>query len=385
MKVTISVGGRFHAFNLAQQLYRHGHLERLITSYPKFAVVKYGIPPDKIISLPLKEVLARAHSRLPTWLQQRDLDFYFNDWFDRQAARHLPPCDICVAWSGFGLQTIRRAKAKGAMTVIVRGSAHILKQRSILLEEYARWGIRVNPMPEKTVQKELNEYAETDYIETVSHFAERSFLEKNIPTSKLVRVSPGVDLKEFKPLPKPDDIFRIINVGTQGIRKGTLYLLEAFTQLNLPDTELILIGPLEPELKPFLSRYRGKIQWIGKVPQSQLRNYYARGSVFVICSLEDGFAMVVAQAMACRLPVICTANTGGADLLREGIDGFILPIRDVESLKEKILYFYHNRDACTEMGKNALEHIASGFSWDDYGQKIVQAYTQRLQSRSTGR
>ena len=67
--------------------------------------------------------------------------------------------------------------------------------------------------------------------------------------------------------------------------------------------------------------------------------------------------MVQAQAMACGLPVICTTNTGGADLVREGRDGFILPIRDVEAIKEKILYFYENPEACTAMGESARSRV----------------------------
>ena len=71
--------------------------------------------------------------------------------------------------------------------------------------------------------------------------------------------------------------------------------------------------------------------------------------------------MVQAQAMACGLPVICTTNTGGADLVRDGRDGFILPIRDVDALKEKILYFYENPGACQEYGGVGPPASASRF------------------------
>ena len=60
--------------------------------------------------------------------------------------------------------------------------------------------------------------------------------------------------------------------------------------------------------------------------------------------------MVTVQAMACGLPVICTTNAGAADIIREGRDGFILPIRDVDAIKEKILYFYENPEAVRDMG-----------------------------------
>lgn len=385
MRVVISVGGRFHAFNLAQQLHRHGHLARLIISHPKFAVVKYGIPPEKIASLPFKEIVARVHARLPAALWWRELDFYLNDLFDRQAARLLPPCDICVAWSGFGLHTIRRAKANGALTIIERGSSHIEYQRDILKEEYARFGITREPIPRGIVAKERQEYAEADYIAIPSQFVKRTFLEKGFPESKLIQVPLGVNLAEFHPLPKPDDVFRVINVGAQSVQKGTKYLLQAFAELGLPNAELLLVGAVEGEVKPVLASYAGKFRHIGPVPQSQLIYYYAQASVFVICSIQEGFGMVVSQAMACGLPVICTTNTGGADIVRDGIDGFVLPIRDVEALKEKILYLYEHRDLCAEMGRNALARVRTGFTWEEYGRRMVEAYEQKLYANTHAR
>jgi glycosyltransferase involved in cell wall biosynthesis len=82
--------------------------------------------------------------------------------------------------------------------------------------------------------------------------------------------------------------------------------------------------------------------------------------------------------MACGLPVICTTNTGGADLVREGRDGFILPIRDVEAIKEKILYFYENPEAARSMGESARRRVAAGFSWSDYGRRMIAAYQSIL-------
>ena len=91
--------------------------------------------------------------------------------------------------------------------------------------------------------------------------------------------------------------------------------------------------------------------------------------------------MVQAQAMACGLPVICTTNSGGADIVRDGIDGFVLPIRDTEALKEKILHLYDNRDLLRQMGDNAVRRVREGFTWDDYGERITAAYAQRLGPR----
>ena len=92
--------------------------------------------------------------------------------------------------------------------------------------------------------------------------------------------------------------------------------------------------------------------------------------------------MVQAEAMACGLPVICSTNTGGEDIIRDGIDGFVVPVRDVEALKEKILYLYEHEEERREMGRNALER-AKGFTWDRYGERVVEAYKRILRLRRT--
>ena len=100
--------------------------------------------------------------------------------------------------------------------------------------------------------------------------------------------------------------------------------------------------------------------------------------VFVICSIEEGLAMVQTQAMACGLPLICTTNTGGDDLIDNGINGFVVPIRQVKILQEKMEFLYLNRDKCKEMGKNALKTIQSDFSWKNYGYRSVAFYKQLI-------
>ena len=88
--------------------------------------------------------------------------------------------------------------------------------------------------------------------------------------------------------------------------------------------------------------------------------------------------MVQLQAMACGLPVICTTNTGGEDIIRNGKEGFVVPIRDVEALKEKILYLYNNPEKCKRMGYNAKKMVRENFTWDYYGDRIIKKYKEIL-------
>lgn len=383
MQVTISVGGRFHAFYLAQQLLKmlkRGYLKKLITSYPKFEVEKYGIPPEKIDSIIIKEILERGWGKLLGFIKNRyNPQFFISDLFDRLAVRKIEKCDIFVGWSSFSLYSLRKAKELGAITIIERGSSHIVYQQEILREEYEKFGLKFKGADPRIVEKELQEYEEADYISIPSLFVKRTFLEKGISEGKLIHIPYGVDLSEFTQIPKEDSIFRVIFTGGMSLRKGVHYLLQAFSELRLPNSELLLIGSLNDEIKPFFKKYQGYFKWIGHKPQRELYKYYSQGSVFVIPSIEEGLAMVQAQAMACGLPLICTTNTGGEDLIEDGKEGFIIPIRDVEALKEKILFFYENPEKRYEMGQAAKRKVQRGFTWDDYGERMIRVYLDLLE------
>jgi len=401
MKVIISVGGRFHAFYLAQQLLKRGYLDKLITSYPKFETVKYGIPKGKIESILIKEILQRGWSKLPQFCRNLyNPQFFISDLYDRLAVKKIVKSDIFVGWSSFSLHSLRKAKKLGALTILERDSSHIIYQNEVLRKEYKEFGVKPHLAHLKIIEKELKEYEEADYISIPSLFVKRTFLEYGVPENKLIQVPYGVDLAQFRQIPKNDNVFRIIFAGGMTLRKGVHYLLQAFSELNLPNSELMLIGSMNDEMKPFFKKYQGgyqirnkyestklgkgksNIKYIGHAPQRELYKYYSQGSVFAIMSIEEGLAMVQPQAMACGLPVICTTNTGGENIVRDGKDGFVIPIRDVEKLKEKLVYLYENPEICWKMGESAKQRVSRGFSWDDYGDKIIKLYADILNRKN---
>ena len=380
MKVTVSVKGRFWLFYLARELQRHGYLHRIITSYPVFETVKYGVEHDKIKSLLVHEG-DRMWRRAPRFLQSRfNPQWLSSELFDVHASHQiLEDTDIFVGLSSSSLHSLRRAKRYGAKTIVERGSTHMLHQRDVLLEEYARVGLTSQVVHAKIVEKELAEYAEADYVSIPSQFVKRTFLERGVSEDKLIHVPYGVDLAHFHPIPKEDDVFRVVHCGTLSLRKGVHYLLQAFSELELPRAELWLIGNMTDEIQSFLAEFSSsRVFHKGPFPESELHKYYSQGSVFCLASIEEGLAMVLPQAMACGLPVICTTQTGGEDMVRDGQDGFIVPIRDVEALKERILYFYSNRDACKEMGYSAQQRVKAGYTWVDYGNKMIGEYKRIL-------
>jgi len=384
MKVDVAVVGRFHSFDLARELKRNGVLNNLITTYPKFMANRFNIDDEEVISYLYLELLNRYGRKLP-FIKIETTTNLANKLFAKHCVKHVKDCDIFVGRSLSCLEPIIEAKKHKTTSIMIRGSAHFSYQMDLLSYEYDKVGIKL-PYRYDAWQRELLEYELADYIQVNSSFVKRTFIAKGIPEEKIIMVNTGVNLDEFKQLPKEDDVFRIIFAGVGSLRKGYHYLLQAFSELDLPNCELWHLGGLDTQsskIDIFLKKYKTD-KWIlkGHKPQSELHKYYSQGSVLVLPSIEEGLAMVQAQAMACGLPIICTTNTGGEDFISEdGKEGFVIPIRDVEALKEKILFLYNNQDICKQMGQDAKERISSGFTWKDYGDKLTKIYQEIYEAK----
>jgi glycosyltransferase involved in cell wall biosynthesis len=227
------------------------------------------------------------------------------------------------------------------------------------------------------------EYQLADYIVVPSEFARQTFLTRGFSEKKIIKIPYGVNLKEFQNKisnKRKGFIFRIIYTGTLSLRKGVLYLLKAFHELNLENSQLLMIGNIDNEIKLKINEYKLNKKIIFKKPisQSKLSEQYSGSNVFITCSIEEGLSMVQLQAMSCGLPIICTPNSGGDEIIDNGNDGFILPIRDTEELKKKILYLYNNKSVCFEMGMRAQKKIKNSFSWESYGKNIISMYKKLL-------
>jgi glycosyltransferase involved in cell wall biosynthesis len=386
----VSVKGRFHAFDLARELHRLGHLERLITSYPAFEAVQFGVPADRVDALVAHEAIGRIWARLPAGLRAPADSRLFvadrlNDFFDARVASRMPSdTQIFVGWSGLSLRSIRHARSLGAVTIVERGSSHITFQEKILAEEHERWSIRWRPFSRRGVARDLAEYNEADYVAVPSEFVKRTFIAQGFSAGRLIHNPYGVDLNAFRPGSKPDSVFRVIHCGAISLRKGIPYLLEAFRRAAVSNSELWMIGTVSDEVRSILARNLGSsVRVMGPVPQRELPRYYAMGSVLCLASVEDGWGMVQNQAMACGLPVVCTENTGGSDLVRDGIEGYVVPIRDSHALAEKLVYLSGHAQLAKQMGAAARSRVMTGgFTWSDYGRRAASAYRKALEARA---
>lgn len=385
MRVTLAVVGRFHAFHLASELERRGALDRLITTYPAFTARGFGVPPARVASLVSNELLRRSWSRAPRALRQGfDPQGFLHQRFERFAARKLPTeGDVLVGWSGASLGVLRRARELGYVRVLERGSAHVETQLELLEEEHARHGAPPPRIHPRVRESELAEYEEADAICVPSLFAERSFLERGFPAWKLIRLPLGVSLEGFHPAPEPPKTFRILHCGAVTLQKGCHHLLEAFHRLDAPEAELVFCGRVADEMRALRAKHESpRVRFLGSRPKAELPTIHRDSSVLSLASVQDGFGMVLPQAMASGLPVVATVNTGAPDIVTDGAEGFVVPIRDPDALAERLQRLHDDAQLRERMGRAARERVARGLSWSDYGDRAVEAYRGLLARRA---
>lgn len=320
--------------------------------------------------------ISRVLRKLAVYDASGYLNVMSDNVFDWWSSRQVSGCNLLHAWGQGALYNIRRAKALGAVTIVERASSHVLAQRDLLVEEYAHHGIKHPPIPQPAIDKSLKESEEADYTLVPSRFAYDSFIERGFPARKLILNPFGVDTERFQPGSQQPNRFRAVFAGQISLRKGVLYLLEAWTRLKLPEAELVIIGTTAPDTHALVIPYlhHTSIRWVGYVPN--LQDYLREASVFVFPSIEEGSALVTYLALACGLPVVTTPNAGS--VVRHGQDGFIVPIQAVEALCEALEYLYTHSDQQVQMGRSARKR-AEEYPWSRYQLQLIAHY-QRLAS-----
>ena len=284
-------------------------------------------------------------------------------------------CDIFHGWNNQALKSIRAARRIGAKTILECGSTHRYFSEKILNEEYERYGIKNVKPPEYSRQSSLEEIDLSDFIFLTSEFAQKTFIDAGIGENKLFVMRRGVNLERFKPPERKDKKFKVLFVGRLSLRKGIQYLLEAWKKLDIKDAELILVGTVDDNIKPILSEYTNINNIVFKGFLKNPSEIFKESTIFVFPSLEEGSAKVTYEAMAAGLPVITTENSGS--VVRNGMDGFIIPIRDSEAIREKISYFYENPEKIEIMSARALENIKQ-YTWEKYRDNLISAYERIL-------
>jgi glycosyltransferase involved in cell wall biosynthesis len=166
----------------------------------------------------------------------------------------------------------------------------------------------------------------------------------------------------------------VLFVGQVTQRKGLSYLLDAFRLAGLPASELMLVGQIFGSSRPWAGQPR--VRHSPPMPQSELPRLYSAADVFVMPSIIEGSCLTALEAMASGLPVIVSEHTGTDDLITEGQEGYIVPIRDPDAIAERLRALHASPDARASMGASARAQ-AERFTWERYGRHVVEALDGR--------
>jgi starch synthase len=331
-------------------------------------------------SYPWREILRLIVPRLPLirhagWNLISDKDVYRS--FDRHIASHLSSVAGLKAVYSYeygSLRTFQTARKLGLTTMYDLPIGYWRAARDIFEEErelQPQWACTMNEMQndDHTAARKDEELELSDHVIVPSQFVAdtlREYGSFHRPVSVIPFGSPP--LSRFTQRLDYHGPLRVLYVGALRQRKGISYLLDAIHQVGA-DAQLTLIGRLTTGDCEPLNRALEHHRWIPSLPRNSILEQMSQHDVLVLPSLFEGYALVISEALSQGLPVITTINSGALDVIRDGIEGFIVPIRSSVAIAERLHQLTHNPGLLNDM-RSACFRRASERTWQDYEREI---------------
>lgn len=324
---------------------------------------------------PLVELSARAAGRVLQVLSRRlrayDCMFWTHDravaagrWPDRIAAVY--------AYEDGARATFEKAMQRGIARVWDLPTPHHEYLASMRAEEGRRWpqlAWKVVEEPAWKLRRKARELELASAVVAASRFTASSLADRT-GTKPLFVVPYGFPVDAFPPKPPlADGPFTVLAVGSQSAPKGTHYLLEAWKRAGLRDARLRLVGPMRlPE--DFVAPYRALFEHVPHVPRAEIGGEYQAAHLLAFPTLGDGFGLVLQESMCSATPVLTTPCGGGPECVTDGVEGWIVPPRDVDALVDRLRFAAENRDELARMGL-AARRRAESWRWEDAARALV--------------
>lgn len=366
--------------------------ERLLRLLPRrwtagmFAAMKRRhlahLPPDIVERSWMPEILLGIERKfqrvLPNFIMTK------SQYFDLRGALRvlmLRP-KIVIGCDSHALYTLRAAKKVGAVAILDQVIGHIDAGIKILSEEKAlhpELGSSFQPTTPRMVRRCIEEVQEADYVFVPSDYVRDSIIPFGVDPACIFMMPYGVSLTQFAPTPEtPLPPFKILFAGHIGMRKGVRYLLEAVRQTGNPDIQVVLLGNIEGDGE-WLKPYEDLFTHVRHLPHQEIPAVFADAHIYVYPSLHEGSTVSIYEAMASGLPVVTTPNAGS--VIRDGVDGFIVPVRDVDATRDRIEQLCQDPVLRAVMAKSTAARAAD-YSWDAYSRRVGDALTSVLKDRS---
>lgn len=296
MKVLIVTSTPFHLGHLAREFARLGHIVEIVTYMPKIGWSRYKMKNVTIINcffkfLPLSffALQGKVH-RLQVWAKYKLMPR-----IDYEAVGLLrrKEYDVVVGLSGVALECIKVANEQGLMTFLDRGASHILEQLNILQVNH--------DYPMKFVKRELSGYTSAQKIVIPSVFVEKGFCKYQLD-HKTHTINYGMTFIDQKDI----DVYRdidILFVGPLTYQKGADIM-----------REMVMKGKTIHHIGSYPDGKLGGIISLGVMSNSKVLNFMERSKVLLLPSRQDGFGMVMLEALSVGTPIVSTRFTGALDI-----------------------------------------------------------------------
>jgi alpha-maltose-1-phosphate synthase len=327
---------------------------------------------------PLLAVKARATARLARNAVARYRQvFWHNAQFDRWVASRLPKFgNLVLGYESSSLYTFRRATELGIPRILYQPIACAEKARALLDEEKQLFPaladtIRYSWFPEEELRGRREERRLADAVLCASNFTKQSLVEMGVDPDRIFVEPYGVDQAVFVPSKEKFSRFSVVWASSYTQTKGIGYMLEALAREPVPGIELVLAGYPYGTDAVALYEDRVRVRRLGHISREEVARVMSRCHVHVFPTLLDGFGRNIIEAMASGLPVITTPNCAGPDLIEDGVNGFIVPIRDVDAICEKLAWIYDHPQEAVEMGQRARASVSS-LTQADYRRRFAE-------------
>jgi len=206
----------------------------------------------------------------------------------------------------------------------------------------------------------------------------KQFADKSLPRRISIKLlHNAIDLVRFQPDEKQLKTNEITIIGSLVDKKGQQLAIDCIAELKTREVELHLnilgdgvnLKSLQKQINQLSLQNSATLHGNVEYPEQFLR----RSSIYLHTSYYEPFGLVLIEAMACGLPVVCTDGKGNRDLIHESENGFMIWERDPKLLADKIELLLKNEDLRMEMGEKARK-FAQGFGMENYVDHLLSIY-----------
>lgn len=395
--VVVQLGARMH-YAVPRILHKANQLERLFTDlyantgWPRWC----GNLPETLRSSDLRRIAGRAAIGIPServtafnllglrYAHRRRRARTRSDfsraflWAGRAlcskvVSHGLDEADGVYTYNTAGLEVLAAARSSQKRAIVEQTIAPLRFEDDLLRREQNQFPLWQKPIDrgmdfENLCQREEAEWGLADTILCGSEFVLESVAASGGPRERCIVVNYGVD-RRFTCPPRDNHggPLRVLTVGAVGLRKGSPYLIEAARALRA-EAQFRLVGGLECNVD-IADDFPQNVELVGSVPHSDMIRHFAWADAFLLPSLCEGSATSIYEALSSCLPVICTRSCGS--IVRDNIDGFLVPTRSAEAIVEAVLRLAKDPALRRQMAENAGRQAGS-FDFDHYSRSLLK-------------